>query len=101
MDYRLDLFNAIHKYQENCTEDDSIFTIIYNKKDGDLILTVDGDEGIFGAILGTDDFVNLATVEDRVRFEHVKKVVLNMAVNILQSDNDKLDIIKNHFKLKN
>ena len=59
MDYRLDLFNAVEKFQEEMTEDDALFIICHNSKQGDLILGLYGDVDLVSSVLANDNgYVN-------------------------------------------
>ena len=50
MDYRLDLFNAVEKFQEQMTDDEALFIICYNSTQGDLLLGLDGDLNLISAV---------------------------------------------------
>lgn len=111
MDYRLDLFNAIEKFQDEMTKDDALFIICHNSKQGDLVIGLDGDVDIISAVLANDNgYVNLKTKEHKTRHEQAKRMVLNIAMNILRTDEDlrnkflsvtdKITPVKLDFKLK-
>jgi hypothetical protein len=89
MDYRLDLHNAVEKFQEQMTEDDALFIICHNSKQGDLLIGLDGDVNIVSAVLANDNgYVNIENKEQKVRHEQAKRMVLNIAINILRTDED-------------
>lgn len=87
MDYRLDLFNAVDKYQEQMTEDDALFIICHNSIDGDFLLGLDGDVNLISSVLANDNgYVNIDTEQKKLSHEQAKKMVLNMAINILRTN---------------
>lgn len=87
MDYRLDLHNAVDKFQEQMTEDDALFIICNNTKQGDLLIGLDGDVNIISAVLANDNgYVNIETQEQKNKHESAKRMVLNIAINILRTD---------------
>ena len=87
MDYRLDLFNAVEKFQEQMTDDEALFIICYNSTQGDLLLGLDGDLNLISAVLANDEgFVNLENKEQKISHEQTKGMVLNMAINILRTN---------------
>jgi hypothetical protein len=87
MDYRLDLHNAVDKFQEQMTDDDALFIICHNSKQGDLLLGLEGDVNLISAVLANDNgYVNLETKEQKIRHEQAKRMVLNIAINILRTD---------------
>lgn len=89
MDYRLDLFNAVEKFQEQMTEDDALFIICHNSKQGDLLLGLDGEVNLISSVLANDNgYVNIENKEQKVKHEQAKRMVLNMAINILRTDED-------------
>lgn len=89
MDYRLDLFNAVEKYQEQMTKEDALFIICHNCKDGDLLIGLEGDVNIISSILANDNgYVNLDTEDHKDRHQKTKRMTLNMAINILRTDED-------------
>jgi hypothetical protein len=89
MDYRLDLFNAVERFQEQMTEDDALFIICHNSKQGDLLLGLDGEVNLISSVLANDNFyVNIENKEQKLRHEQAKRMVLNMAINILRTDED-------------
>jgi hypothetical protein len=89
MDYRLDLFNAVEKFQEQMTEDDALFIICHNSKQGDLLLGLNGKVDLISSVLANDNgYVNIENKEQKVRHEQAKRMVLNMAINILRTDED-------------
>jgi len=85
MDYRLDLHNAVDKFEEQMTKDDALFIICHNSKQGDLLLGLNGD-------------VNIQNKNQEVKYKKTQAMVLNMAINILRVDKDlrkKFDIAVN------
>ncbi len=89
MDYRLDLYNAVQKFQEEMTEDDALFIICHNSKQGDLLLGLDGDVDLISSVLSNDNgYVNIETKEQKIKHDGAKRMVLNMAINILRTDKD-------------
>jgi hypothetical protein len=98
MDYRLDLFNAIDNYLKHMTKQDAIFIVAHNAKDGDLMLGIDGDIDFLSGVLSGNS-VKIESKEEAARFEQTKSMVLNIAINILNSDNtlkDKFQIALNN-----
>ena len=96
MDYRLDLFNAVEKFQEQMTEDDALFIICHNSKQGDLLLGLDGNVDLISSVLSNDnEYVNIENKEQKIRHEQAKRMVLNMAINILRTDSD----LRNKFSI--
>ena len=89
MDYRLDLWNAVDKFEEQMTEDDALFIICHNSKQGDLLLGLSGDVNIISSILADDyDCVNIENKSQEVKYKKTQAMVLNMAINILRVDKD-------------
>ena len=89
MDYRLDLFNAVEKYQEQMTEDDALFIICHNSKQGDLFIGLDGEVNIISSVLTNDNgYVIIENKEQKIRHQQAKRMVLNIAINILRTDED-------------
>lgn len=89
MDYRLDLFNAVTKFQDEMTDDDALFIICNNSKQGDLLIGLDGDVDIISAVLANDNgYVNIENKEQKIRHEQAKRMVLNIAINVLRTDED-------------
>lgn len=89
MDYRLDLYNAIEKFQEQMTTEDALFVICHNSKQGDLILGLDGDVKLIAGVLANDNgYVNIENKAQKIRHEQTKRMVLNIAINILRTDED-------------
>lgn len=89
MDYRLDLANAVEKYQEQMTNDDALFIICHNSKQGDLLLGLDGDVNLISCVLANDNgYVNIETKEQKLKHEQAKRMALNIAINILRTDED-------------
>ncbi len=87
MDYRLDLFNAIDAYQKQMTEDDALFFIAYNTKDGDLMMGLEGNVDLISNVMANDnELVMIDSKEHRINFERSKSMVLNIAINILRTD---------------
>lgn len=87
MDYRLDLFNAVKNFQEQMTKDDAIFIICHNSKQGDLFMCLDGELDLISSILANDNgYVNIENKEQKARHEQIKRMTLNIAINILRSD---------------
>ena len=85
MDYRLDLHNAVDKFEEQMTKDDALFILCHNSKQGDLLLGLNGD-------------VNIQNKNQEVKYKKTQAMVLNMAINILRVDKDlrkKFDIAVN------
>lgn len=92
MDYRLDLFNAVEKFQEQMTEHDALFIICHNSEQGDLLLGLDGDVNLISQVLANDnEYVKIENKEHKIRHEQAKRMVLNMAINILRTDTDLRD----------
>ena len=91
MDYRLDLHNAVDKFEEQMTEDDALFIICHNTKQGDLLLGLNGDVNIISSVLANDNgYVNIENKNQKIKYEKTQKMVLNMAINILRTDKDLL-----------
>jgi hypothetical protein len=93
MDYRLDLHNAVDKFEEQMTEDDALFIICHNTKQGDLLLGLSGDVNIISSVLANDNgygYVNFENKNQKIKYEKTQKMVLNMAINILRTDKDLL-----------
>ena len=91
MDYRLDLHNAVEKFQEQMTDDDALFIVCHNSKQGDLLIGLDGDVNIISAVLANDNsYVNIENKEQKIRHEAAKRMVLNMAINVIRTDADLL-----------
>lgn len=89
MDYRLDLFNAVEKFQENMSVEDALFIICHNSEDGDLLIGIEGDVNLISSVMANDNgYVNLKTKEDKIRHEQSKRMVLNIAINILRTDKE-------------
>jgi 23S rRNA U2552 (ribose-2'-O)-methylase RlmE/FtsJ len=87
MDYRLDFFNAVKKYQENSTEDDTLFIIACNSIGGDVILCLDGHVDILSLVLSdTNAYVKFKNKEQKLVYEESQKAVLDMAINILKTN---------------
>jgi hypothetical protein len=96
IDYRLDIYNAIDRYQEQMTEHDALFAIMFNTLEGDLYMAPLGDVNLLSLCLANDDnCVPIKTNLDKRRHDHAKSMVLNMAINILRTDKalkEKFDI---------
>jgi hypothetical protein len=89
MDYRLDLHNAVDKFEEQMTEDDALFIICHNSKQGDLLLGLNGDVNIISSVLANDyGYVNIENKNQKVKYKKTQAMVLNMAINILRVDKD-------------
>ena len=89
MDYRLDLYNAVDKFEEQMTDDDALFIICHNSKQGDLLLGLSGDVNIISSVLADDyDCVNIENKNQEVKYKKTQAMVLNMAINILRVDED-------------
>lgn len=89
MDHRLDLFNAVEKFQENMSVEDALFIICHNSEDGDLLMAIEGDVNLISSVMANDNgYVNFKTNEDKIRHEQSKRMVLNIAINILRTDED-------------
>lgn len=87
MDYRLDLFNAVQNFQEEITNDDALFFISHNSKQGDLIIAVNGDVNLISSVLANDNgYVNFINKEQEERHEYAKKMILNIAINVLRTN---------------
>jgi len=71
------------------TEDDALFIICHNSKQGDLLLGLDGEVNLISSVLANDNgYVNIENKEQKVKHEQAKRMVLNMAINILRTDED-------------
>ena len=89
MDYRLDLFNAVEKFQEQMTDDDALFIICHNSKQGDLLLGLEGDVNLISSVLASDTgYVNIESKEHKIKHEQAKRMILNIAINIIRTDAD-------------
>jgi len=96
MDYRLDLYNAVGKFQEQMTDDDALFIVCNNTKQGDLLIGLDGDVNIISAVLANDNnYVKIENKDHKLKHEAAKRMVLNMAINILRTDKD----LRNKFSI--
>ena len=71
------------------TEDDALFIICHNSKQGDLLIGLDGEVNIISTVLANDNgYVNLETKEQKMKHEQAKRMVLNMAINVIRTDDD-------------
>lgn len=87
MDYRLDLYNAITRYQEQMTEEDALFIICNNSRQGDLFFGIDGDLQILGAIvMSGSNYVNIETKKQKKAHRDAQRGILNLAYWIIKSD---------------
>jgi hypothetical protein len=94
MDYRLDLYNQVKKYKEQMTEDDALFCISINKKEGDLLMAAVGDTRVILAVICNEgNYVNFRNEKDKALHDKMKSWILYMAKCILESDNE----LKNDF----
>jgi len=86
MDYRLDLYNAVENFQQQMTDGDALF-IICNTKQGDLLVGLDVGINIISSVRANDNgYVNIENKEPKIVNERAKRIVLNMAINILRTD---------------
>lgn len=93
-----DLFNAVRNYQDSMTANDAILIIAYNNDDGDLLTGIDGDWQILSTILSTDEAININSVEDAQQYKHLKESILNIAANILNTNDEYRIKFINQFK---
>ena len=93
MDERLDLYNAVEKYREAMIpEDHSIILIEHSKIEGGLFLFLSGEMDHISRILSdTTGYVNSETKEQQDEFNRLKKHILNIAINILNTHPDLKD----------
>jgi len=93
MDYRLDLFNALKNYQDNMQEHDAVLVICHNHKEGDAFIGISGDQNIISALI-TNPNGYLKIEENKEKHDKTKRAILNIAVNILNTD----ETYRNKFK---
>lgn len=102
MDYRLDLYNAVQQYENNMNEDDVLFILCHNKKEGDSLSAILGDVSVLSMMLSVDGYVKINTPTDRENLDSLKGNILNMAINIINTDKELYDaFIKSLKELKN
>ena len=82
MDNRLDFLNYLNEYTETLTEDDSLFLVSFNKKQGDSFLVNKGWEAI-SALLSIKE-----VTDESDAFLEARAVVLNIAINICLEDSE-------------
>jgi hypothetical protein len=99
IDYRLDLFNAIKSYEENKTEHDNNLIIMYNDKDGDLAFSLNGMSEVFCAIMTNEnEFINFENDRQREGHKGIKKIVLNMSLNLIRTDTNVRKVFEDYLK---
>lgn len=89
MDYRLDFYNAVEAFKNEMKDGDALFIISGNHNEGDILLGIAGDVNFFSAILSNpDDFIRIKDQEQETNHKLTKNAVLNMAINILNHDDN-------------
>jgi hypothetical protein len=92
MDYRLDLFNAVNNYVKKMTQDEAVFVIAFNSRDKDLMMALDGNTDLISHIMSN---IEIKSEEERAHLETSKAMILNIAINILNTDRS----LMNKFKI--
>lgn len=87
MDNRLDFYQVLKEHLNTLTDDDSILVLAYNKKQGDFLISCDGDLEDISKVLcfpeeNKDDFFG----KDRNKADEVTKQILNFAYNICNNN---------------
>ncbi len=91
IDIKLDLFNAARKYAEHAHEDEAFLIMCLDADKSNLMLTVSGDNDVFSAVAANNnDWLKLDNEAKRGAHEKLKEVILNMALNILATDEESL-----------
>ena len=85
MDNRLDFFNSLKHHIETLTEDDAVLVLTNNVKNGDCITTLCGNWEYLSSLFSIDGYVNL-TEENRSGFDSIRNLILNTAINIINTD---------------
>lgn len=86
MDYRLDLYNAVENYENEMNEDDGLFIVCHNAKDGDMLVGISGNlDVLINAVSNPNGYVKIETKEQLERHDGAQGMILNMALNILEN----------------
>jgi hypothetical protein len=83
MDARLDLYNAVNKYQEEMNpESESIMLIEHSRNEGGLFIFLSGEMNDLSKILSdTNGYINSESKQQKDEVERLKKHILNIAIN--------------------
>lgn len=87
MDNRLDFINFLRDYSETMTEDDSLFLISFNKKQGDSFAVNYNWEYISG-LLSVGE-----VAEESEAMQDARSVILNVTANICYQDKEIRDTL--------
>lgn len=87
MDNRLDLINYLKDYSETMTEDDSLFLVSFNRRQGDSFVMNYNWEYISG-LLSVGEIS-----EESEAMQDARSVVLNVTANICHQDKEIRDTL--------
>jgi hypothetical protein len=103
IDYRLDLFNAVDKFNENMNPESDALFIISKSNDGDNFSALTGNAEILYLMLSRFDFIENLSNEQKESFKSMQAFILNSAFTILMyNENDReifINELKKQFKL--
>jgi hypothetical protein len=98
IDYRLDLFNAVDKFNENMNlESDALF-IISKSSHGDNFSALTGNVDMLYLMLSRFNLLENLSNEQIESFKSMQGFILNSAFNILEHNENEREIFINTFK---
>jgi hypothetical protein len=98
IDYRLDLFNAVDKFNESMNPESDALFIISKSNDGDNFSALTGNVDMLYLMLSRFDFVENLSNEQIESFKSMQAFILNSAFHILEYNENEREIFINAFK---
>lgn len=97
IDYRLDLYNSIKGFVSDMDcKHDSLFVVWHNMESGEIVSVAAGDVNILSAACSNDAGYHLfENQKQRDTLKNIQGFVLNIAMNVLRTNPDKInDFVK-------
>lgn len=93
IDYRLDLYNSIKGFISDMDcKNDSLFVVWHNMESGEIVSVAAGDVNILSAACSNDaGYHLLENDKQKQTLTNIQSFVLNIAINVLRTNPDKID----------
>ena len=92
IDYRLDLFNAVDKFNENMNSENDALFIISRSTYGDNFSALTGNIDLLIVMLSRFGSLEILNNEQKESYQSMQYFILSSALSILEHDKDKKQI---------
>jgi len=98
IDYRLDLFNAVSKFDNEMNDTNDGLFVLSKSTHGDNFSALMGNIDLLIFMVSNIESLENPTEEQLVNFKSMQAFILNSAFEILIKDKEQRDIFMTHFK---